>query len=207
MIFDINIQPLRGYDKKQLLDEFIPFKANAVKGCNCTKNWIRAGRPLFGTKAFKQFCIEELIQKTKLTPGLGCYIEFEEGSKDTRLKPFNLIYPEYAKGIKKYILKYLISEVSLNKYKPKNDETDVIAIGLPIVSFSTLGEAKEAMKSLISETKKDYIIQTIKIPNNSISVIGRYTPASTAKEGTYIVFGIDFKHEKEKEYTLYNKKS
>ena len=80
------------------------------------------------------------------------------------------------------------------KYKPKNDETDVIAIGLPVVSFGTLGEAKEAVKSLISETKKDYIIQTIKIPNNSISVIGRYTPASTAKEGTYIVFGKQIIH-------------
>ena len=206
-ISDINIIPLKGYNKAELLDGLEQFKPNVVPGCNSTFNWIKAGKPLYGTNAFKQFCVEELIKKTKLTPGLGCYIEIEKGCKDKKNRPFKLIKPKNATGIKKYILRYVISEVVINKANPKNDETDVLAIKQPITSFTTLGEAKEAVKDLTSETKKDFIIQSIKIPDDSIKIICKYNASKNAKEGTYIVFGINFKNEETKEYTLCDKES
>ena len=207
MSLEINIKPIRGFDKNEILNNFDLFKPNAVPNCNSTRNWEKAGKPMFGTKAFKQFCIEELIKKTKLTPGLGCYVEIEHGHKDTRSRPFELIKPKTASGIKNYKLKYLISEVTLDKTSQKNDENDIISIGSPVVYFNTLGEAKEAVKDLTSETKKDYIIQSIKIPDDSIKIISKYKASKNAKIGTYVLFGINFKNEKENEYTLYNKES
>ena len=47
------------------------------------------------------------------------------------------------------------------------------------------------MRDLIYETEKNYVIQSIKIPSNSIETFGVFTPSVSAKIGTYIAFGVE----------------
>ena len=48
------------------------------------------------------------------------------------------------------------------------------------------------MKEWITETKRDYVVNVSKVTDhNPIAAYGLYTPSTSAKEGTYIAFGVE----------------
>ena len=187
---EIKIIPVKGFTRQEAFDNIDTFKADIIRGCNATQAWIKAGKPIFGTPNFKRFCLEQLMVKTKCAPGLGCYIVVENAIPNTRSKPCEIVPATNTKGARKYKRVHLISEAVLKKTK-KSPEPEIIAIGTPIVSCATLKEANQAMRDLIYETQKDYIIQSIKVPTNSVETYGIFVPSSSAKLGTYIAFGVE----------------
>ena len=183
---NINIIPVKGYSRKEAFDQIKTFRPNIIKGANSTQAWIAAGKPIFGTQAFKQFCYEQLVRKTNCATGLGCYIIVENAISDTRTKPCKIIKLKEAKGTKKYLRVHSVHEITID---PRTN--DIISIGPQITTFTTLAAATEAVKELTCATKKNYIVQTIKVPDFPTEVLSIYTPSCQAKIGTYIAFGID----------------
>ena len=96
---NINIIPVKGYSRKEAFDQIKTFRPNIIKGANSTQAWIAAGKPIFGTQAFKQFCYEQLVRKTNCATGLGCYIIVENAISDTRTKPCKIIKPKESSGL------------------------------------------------------------------------------------------------------------
>ena len=196
---NVQILPVTGYSKQAALDSIKSFKSDVVAGANATQAWIDAGSPLYGTAAFKHFCVEQLVMKTKCKAGLGCYITVENAVEDSRRFPHKLLNLKSKSYKDRYHYKqmYQIFEAILNtsefldfSYSQANFFKDYDGLGKYVDSFPTLEEAKAAAAELTDTNQKHYIIQKVKMSEDPLWAISLYTPSKGTKMGTYIAFGI-----------------
>ena len=199
--FSVKIAAVKGFTKEQALEQ-VSFNA-AFK--NATQAWVKAGKPTYGTNDFKVFAAEYLKKATKGTAGVGAYVVIESGVADSRERPYKVITVSN-EGTRKYSTVYQIVEAELKtktkkvtKVDKEGEEKEVnemsaelVALGTVVDTASKKGEAEAKMKEWITETKRNYIINVVKVTDhNPIASYGVYTPSTSAKEGTYIAFGVE----------------
>lgn len=203
----IKIVECRGFSREEAFKDlnFDPSCA-AIRGNNATQAWIKYGKPIPGTIDFRRFTSQQLMEKTKLVPGLGLHIVLEQPVQDTRKRPYTVINM-IGKGTREWILKYQVREddIIVDSIPSKNIDYDgnlingeeipdinVAHIGPVIAEFDSKSEAVTESKKLTAITHKNYSIIPIKIPDKTpVSAYTLYTPASNTKEGIFIAFGID----------------
>lgn len=190
---DISIKVVQGFTKDEAFSKVEKYKSNIVSGSNCTKAWIAAGSPVYTSDAFKQFCIEQLSDKTKLTPGLGCYIILEQNRENKRERPVGFIKLPRHKGKQTYKVMHQINEALFKRplKLDANGSPEIVSIGNPICQYPRLDQAIENAKQYTVDTSKDCIIQKIKVPEYSQEFYSYFQPSKYAKCGTFITFGIN----------------
>lgn len=199
--FAMKIIPTKGFTKEEALKE-VNFDASFK---NATQAWKSAGKPTVGTNDFKLFCFNYLKKQTKGIPGVGAYVVLEQGVADSREKPYKVITVSN-EGTRKYSTVYQIVEADLKTKTKKVTKIDkdgnekevnevtaeVVSLGAVVDTASKKGEAEDKMKEWITETKRNYIVNVVKVTDhNPIASFGIYTPSSSAKEGTFIAFGVE----------------
>lgn len=166
---------VKGFTKQEAIAE-APFQVIR----DATQAWKTAGKPI-AEKALKEFCAEYLAKHTKYAAGIGCSITFEAGSADTRERPYTVKDIKNEKGKRKY----------KTGYQGINPATGEILF----TNFETKNKAKEVAKELY--TKKDYkgdiFCKYIKdVVDGEVGAFEvKYTPSKSAKQGTYICFGVE----------------
>ena len=147
---------------------------------DATQAWKNAGKPL-NDKDLKVFCSEYLAKHTKGAVGLGCSITFENGSADTREKPFSINDIKNEQGKRKYV----------TGYQGINPETGEILF----TCFETKAKAKEVAKELYTKegyrgsVKCNYIKVVAEGEKGAFDVV--YAPSKSAKAGKFILFGVE----------------
>lgn len=182
--------PIKAYSLEEALEQITEFKASVLPNSNCTVAWKRAGSPIFGTEEFNTWCMNTLIKRTKLVAGLGCYVIIDYPKDNTRRNPV-YTYKVPNPGIRKYKRVHQIIEVFIDKYK-KNKEPIITGLGKVVIEQDTLKEAKETAALLVTETKKNYVIKSVKTAEDSIEAYCLYSPSKQAKQGTIVFFGVPF---------------
>ena len=199
--FNLKIAAVKGFTKEEALSQ-VEFNASFK---NATQAWIKAGKPTYGTNDFKVFATEYLKKSTKGTAGVGAHVVIEAGIADSRERPYKVISVSN-EGTRKYNTVYQIVEADLKKKQVKVIKTDkegvekevtetkaeLLELGTVVDTASKKGEAEDKMKQWITETKRDYIVNVVKVTDhNPIAAFGIYTPSTSSKEGTYIAFGVE----------------
>jgi hypothetical protein len=166
---------LKGFTKNEALSN-APFQVIY----DATQAWKKAGKPITD-KALKEFCAEYLSKKTKNASGIGCSITIENGTADTRERPYKVTDVKNEKGKRRY--KTGIQAV--------DKETGEILF----TNFENKTKAKELAKNLyIKEGYKGNIVaRYVKevVEGELFAFEVTYTPSVRANEGTYIAFGIE----------------
>jgi len=204
--FNVKVVASKGFTKEEALaTEKIGFNALGMKGSNSTQAWTKAGKPTYGTPAFKQFAVEQLKAKTRGTAGVGGYVVVEAGISDSRERPYRVLSVTN-EGTRKFTMTYQIVEAELEtktktvttQDEEGNDVTStemtatVKSLGAVVANASKKSEAEALLKDYITSTKRDYIINVVKLTDhNPIAAYGVYTPSSSTKEGTYLAFGVE----------------
>ena len=134
------------------------------------------------TEAMKNdFYMDYLKKKSKFAPGTGFAIVLQSAVEDTRVRPYSIEDVKNEKGKRKY----------KTGYQGINPATGEILF----TNFETKNKAKEVAKELY--TKKDYkgdifckyIKDVVEGEVGAFEV--KYTPSKSAKQGTYICFGVE----------------
>lgn len=204
----IKIKQVTGFTKAEALStEKIGFDVTTLSGSNATQAWIKAGKPANGTNGFKVFATEQLTKKTKLKEGLGAYVIVEAGVADTRERPYKVI-SVVTDGARKFKRTHQIVEAELATKLVKVPTVDadgvegfkeelqaeVVSLGAVVATADKKSEALDEMKEWISTEKRDYIVVIAKevvSGGSAIAAYGVYTPSISAKEGTYVAFGVE----------------
>ncbi len=166
---------VKGFTKQEAIAE-APFQVIR----DATQAWKSAGKPIT-EKALKEFCADYLAKHTKYAAGIGCSITFEAGSADTRERPYTVKDIKNEKGKRKY----------KTGYQGINPETGEILF----TNFDTKNKAIEMAKELYTKANYkgniscDYIKGVSEGESKAFEVI--YTPSKSAKQGTYICFGVE----------------
>ena len=207
--FNVKIAAVKGFTKEEALE---PLSFNASFK-NATQAWIKAGKPTYGTNDFKVFAAEYLKKSTKGSAGLGAHVVIESGVADSRERPYKVLSVSN-EGTRKYKTVYQIVEAELATKTKKVEKTvkvkdeegnvtevekevnettaEVKSLGSVVDSCSKKGEAEDLMKQWITDTKRDYVVVVNKVTDhNPIASYGVYTHSTSAKEGTYIAFGVE----------------
>ena len=73
------------------------------------------------------------------------------------------------------------------------EKNEILELGAVVAKADKKGKANDIMKEWITDTKHDYIVAIAEevIEGQPIASFGKYTPSVSAKEGTYIAFGIE----------------
>ena len=131
-------------------------------------------------KDIKEFCLDYLAQHTKNAPGVGCSITLEAGVADTRERPYKVNDVKNEKGKRKYKTTYQLIDKKSGKIIAETNETKA--------------KAKELAKKLYTEDgfRGDIICTYTKqvLEGEPVAFEVEYTPAKSAKQGTWLVFGI-----------------
>lgn len=195
--FSVKTIECKGFTRNEAFKNVTDFTTDY----NATTAWVNAGKPTVGTPAFKVFCAEYLKKKTKANKGVGCFIVIESGVADSRQNPYKVVSVPTTQA-RKFKRSYQITEADLKKKVEKVVNEDgkevekvsatIIGLGSVVAKYDKKGEAEAAMKEIISETKRDYAIQIVNecVEGEPIAAYGIYTPSISAKQGTYIAFGI-----------------
>jgi|ERR1035437_1420372 hypothetical protein len=203
----VKIKEAVGFTKVEALaTEKIGFDVLTLSGSNATQAWIKAGKPANGTNGFKVFASEQLKKKTKFKEGLGAYVIVEAGVADTRERPYKVI-PVITDGARKFKRTHQIIEAELATKLVKENVTDengvvtvkevlvaeIISLGAVVATADKKSEALDEMKDWISAEKRDYVVVIAKevVEGKAIAAYGVYTPSISAKEGTYVAFGVE----------------
>lgn len=199
--FNVKIAAVKGFTKEEALSQ-VNFDASFK---NATQAWVKAGKPTYGTNDFKTFAAEYLKKATKGIAGVGAYVVMESGVADSRERPYKVISVSN-EGTRKYSTVYQIVEADLKTKTKKVIKTDkegvekevtetvaeLVALGSVVDTASKKGEAEAKMKEWITETKRNYVVNVVKVTDhNPVASYGIYTPSTSAKEGTYIAFGVE----------------
>ena len=207
--FNLKIAAVKGFTKEEALSQ-VSFDASFK---NATQAWVKAGKPTYGTDNFKAFASEYLKKTTKGIAGVGAYVVLESGVADSRERPYKVISVSN-EGTRKYSTVYQVVEAELKTktkkvvktVKAKDEdgveieiekevnevEASVVSLGTVVDTASKKGEAEAKMKEWITETKRSYVINVVKVTDhNPIAAYGVYTPSTSAKEGTFIAFGVE----------------
>lgn len=166
---------VKGFTKQEAIAQ-APFQVIR----DATQAWKTAGSPVM-EKNLKEFCADYLSKHTKYATGIGCSITFEAGSADTRERP--------------YTVKDIKNEQGKRKYKTGYQGIDPSTGKVLFTNFETKTKAKEEAKSLYVKKgyKGDIFCKYIKdVVEGEIGAFEvKYTPSKSAKQGTYICFGIE----------------
>lgn len=201
----LKIIECKGFSKEEAFMDlhFVP-DLIAVKGCNCTQAWIKAGKPVPGSNLFKRFAIQQLTEKTHNVEGLGLYIVLEQPVSDTRKRPYTIVN-NVATGTRTWTFKYQIREDDIIVDKMPNivedengdlkkdgytQEITIAKVGLVIGEYDSKQDAINAAKELTILKHKNYSIIPIKVPDiTPVAAYSLYTPAAGTRMGTYVAFG------------------
>ena len=177
----------KAYEKAELNVEFDYLK-------NATQAWKKAGAPI-KTKDLNNFMANYLKEKK----AAGGYIVVDPSSDDTRLRPYTVVN-EVTTGKRKTKTFYHVTEAEL-KLKEKtvtNEEgveetvttAEILDLGVSVTKLDRKDAALKAMKELIEENKRDYVIVIKKdvVEGQPYAAYGKYTPSKSAKEGKFIFF-------------------
>ena len=162
---------------------------------NATQAWKKAGSPV-NTKALNNFMNSYLKDKK----AIGGYIVIEPAADDTRLRPYSVIN-ETTKGKRKAKTTYQIKEAEL-KLRTKKiidsetgeesevTEAEVLSTGIVANRAAKKQEAFKLMKELISENRKNYVVEIVKeiTEGQKYAGYGVYTPSKSAKMGKFVFF-------------------
>lgn len=166
---------VKGFTKQEAVNQ-APFQIIR----DATQAWKAAGSPI-SEKPLKEFCGTYLEKHTKYAVGIGCSITIEAGSADTRERPYTVIPIKNEKGKRTY----------KTGYQGINPATGEILF----TNFETKSKAQEVAKELY--TKKDYkgdiFCKYVKaVVDGEVGAFEvKYTPSKSAKQGTYICFGVE----------------
>lgn len=142
---------------------------------NVTQSWKNAGSPVTD-KSFKEFAVDSL-QKNHLTnaEGVGLLVIVSAGSADTRERPY----------------KYTNNVVEGKKNIERVYEIRVKNDGSVIGTATKKSDAEKLAKKLMSEVKTDLecVIVYHVTEGKDLAFTLDYTPSTSTKEGTYVVFG------------------
>lgn len=186
-LFMANVE---GFSKEEAMSQIdLEIKHNA------TAAWRAAGEPTYGTEKFKLFA-EKFIEKNKMTTGGGAYIQKLSPVPDTRTKPYKVVNFK-KKGVTKWRTVYNICEAELDLDK-NGKYNSIVSIGVSVDNEAqTKADAEERMKTLISNTKKNYVVRKTKevvedpdSENGEILCVGVYTPSVSTMKGEFYVFGL-----------------
>lgn len=160
--------------------EILKDKANFEQFANATSAWKNAGSPMQNTREFKEFCASYLADKTKNKQGLGCVIVYEPGKADTRERPYELTDVVNEQGKRKYKTSYWLIEEGTGKVIAKTSENK--------------SKAKELAKSLYVKGYRGnleciYVKEVAEGESKAFNI--KYQPSISAKEGTFIFFGVE----------------
>lgn len=192
----LKIKECIGFNKDEAFADldFLP-NFSDIPGSNCTQAWKKAGSPIFGTKAFKVFAVEQLAEKTKNIPGLGLYIVVKPPQLNDRKKPYKVINNVVDSTRIWTNIQYEILEAEVDLGKIESEEGTIynpIATnyGKYIDTIDNKAEALQKLKDLTADTGKDYILRAIKLPDRApIAAYAKYTPSEGTEQGQYIAFG------------------
>lgn len=147
---------------------------------DATQAWKNAGKPVTD-KELRKFCAEYLQKETKFAAGIGCAITVESGVADSRERP--------------YTVTDIKNEQGKRKYKTAIQGIDCATGEILFTCFGTKTEAKEMAKDLYKKNdfKGDILANYVKVvefgETGAFEVT--YTPSKSAKQGTYLVFGVE----------------
>lgn len=169
-----------------------PFNTN-LPGADCTqalRNYKKAhASEAFTDAAMRQFMLEQLEKKTRNTVGNGCYIVVESAVTDTRERPYTKHDVKNEQGSRKWTKVFQIFENLGTAEKPRRGELIVEAAG------NTKSEASNKAKELYTKMglRKNIVCYYTKqvTEGEPIAFTMDYTPSKNAKQGVYLVFGIE----------------
>lgn len=203
----MKIQECKGFTKEEAFKDlgFIPNHA-AIPGCNCTQAWNKVGRPMPGTRDFRIFAAEQLVEKTKNVAGLGLHIVVEAPIVDSRKRPYTIIN-NVVDGTREWTFKYMIFEADIIMDEFPTTTTDdngdlvkgesftepsIAEYGKIIEIVDNKADALNRVKELTTKNKRSYAFYAVKVPDRMpIAGYSIYTPSSGTKEGTYVAFGFN----------------
>ena len=144
---------------------------------NVTQSWKNAGSPVTD-KSFKEFAIDSL-QKNHLAnaDGVGLLVVVAGGSADTRERPY------------KYVNNVVEGKKNIERvYEVRRKDN-----GQVVATDTKKSDAEKKAKKLMPELKTDLecVIVYHVTEGKDLAFTLNYTPSTSAKEGTYIVFGND----------------
>ena len=142
---------------------------------NVTQSWKNANSPVTD-KSFKEFAVDSL-QKNHLAnaEGVGLMVVVNSGSADTRERPYKFTN-NVVEGKKNIERVYEIR---------RKDNGTVLA------TASMKADAEKKAKALMADVKTDLecVIVYHVTEGKDLAFTLNYTPSTSTKEGTYIVFG------------------
>lgn len=144
------------------------------------KNWVEKQDGAITESMKKDFCIEYLAKKTKNAPGVGCSITVEAAVADSKKNPYHISDVKNEKGKRKYSTVYIIKDRNTNEILDKCD--------------TTKAEAKDKVKNLYKKGYKGNIVCLYSkevAEGEPIAFYAEYSPSTSAKQGRYVVFGIE----------------
>lgn len=199
---NFKVVEVKGFTKQEALDK-APFETYFK---DATQAWKKAGTPITD-KALKEFCSNYLEKNTKFAPGVACTITVENGVASTRERPYTITDVK-SEGPREYrMAQQLINPendtiVATTKAKlvdkvDKEGNKVLDEDGKPVKVWKspTKAEAKELAKSLYTDYdyQGDIVCRPYKqeVTGNDVLFTVKYTPSKSAKQGTYICFGVE----------------
>lgn len=171
--------------------------ADFEKMKNATQKWKREGSPI-RDKDLKKFA-EAYLKDNKL---MAAYIVVESSSDDTRMRPYNIIN-QVTDGKRKSRTAYQIKQGEFKvKYSKSVDAegkekevatVTVEALGAVEKSVDKKDTAVKLMKELITENKKNYVVEIVKeiTEGQRFAAYGEYTPSKSAHLGKFVFFAAE----------------
>lgn len=128
----------------------------------------------------KDFQLEYLNKKSKLTPGIGYYITKVSAVENSRERPYSI------EDVK--------NELGRRKFKTVYRWIDDATKETVVETDTTKADAKAALKKAYTKGYKGnatlYILKTVK-EGQEIAARAKYTPSKSSRLGEYIVFGVE----------------
>lgn len=146
------------------------------------KLWLAKQTGVITDALVKEFCVEQLQKKTKMTPGVGLAITLESAVADTRERPYKFDDVKNEKGKRKYKTTYQIKTMD-GKILANCEETKA--------------KAKEIVRSLYTDInnplREDVICTYSKqvVEGEPVAFTAKYTPSKGSKSGRWLVFGVE----------------
>ena len=149
---------------------------------NATTMWRKAGSPVAGEE-LKTFMREYLAKETKNFPGQGCYIVVDSAVSDSRENPYK-IHNIPTEGKRKFKRVYeLINSATGELIDSAESKEEAIKLAKAIVT-----KQKETLGVGVKHVCR---IANVVVEGQAEAFTFEYTPSQNAKEGTFLLFGIE----------------
>lgn len=157
-----------------------PFDASFKNATQAYNNWKEKQVNGITDSDKKQFMLDYLAKTTRNNPGIGCYIVVESAVADTRERPYTITDVKNDKGSRKYKTFYQIVDKNTGVVLAQTEKTKAhaLALGKQLYIDGYKGNTKcQLVKQVVEGSDVVFTID--------------YTPSVNAKNGTYVVFGIE----------------